>query len=603
MVAGGRPRMWEVLTWSTWFGLLTGFGVVVLHGLKKFVFGQVTIVTPQIIWISPVIFVVVALLLGLALALLGHVAPKVFDVRVTVFSLAAAGSASGLLTWDTELHDLAVILLSLGIGIQFGQFARSKPALFGKLIRWTMPALVALPILMAIGLNVGNAVRERRAVSGLADARPGAPNVLLVILDTVRQISTGLAGPDQPGRPTTPNLNRFAESGITYDFAISPTSWTLPTHASIFTGRPVSDLSTTWRDPLDDTWPTLAEYLTEHGYRTGGVVGNVFYCNSEWGLDRGFIYWKDFAMSLGHGLGGTFIGSRLIKELEALGLEERFWFHRVNGRRIAPDVGRDMVDWIDGDTEHPWFAFVNFYDAHDPYVAPSEYIEQIDAMPHADSLPVKRIEDGALQDAEPEFRRERLSALRDYEASIRYLDAQVGRMLSELATRGLLDNTLVIITSDHGEEFNEHGRGWHGNTLYMPAIHVPLVIRLPDGNRAGERIGTPVSLTDLAATVVDVLGLSDGSPFPGRSVLAPAIDAEGRPPVYAELTRDDRMSQPTELLLGSMVDDELHYILSDEGREELFRYRRDAFEQNDLMGTDSTLASSYRSMLEGRIRP
>jgi arylsulfatase A-like enzyme len=365
----------------------------------------------------------------------------------------------------------------------------------------------------------------------------------------------------------------------------------------MFTGRPVTELNASWTEPLDGTWPTLAEYLRDRGYRTGGVAGNFFYCNSEWGIDRGFIHYKDYDLSLGHALLGTFVGLRLVKALEAKGLDEEIWFHRVNGRRIAPDVRDDLVRWLDRDRDHPYFAFVNFYDAHDPYVAPDEYYARIDAAPQQKAAPVKVIEDGRLVDAEAGHRRQRLAALRDYEAGIAYLDDQVGALLADLEARGLLENTLVVITSDHGEEFGEHGRSWHGRTLYMPSIHVPLVVRLPDGSRAGERIREPVSLTDLAVTVADVLGEGDDSPFPGSSFLSSHIGPL-RSPALSELTLDTRDGEPEHRWFRSLVAADRHYIVSDKGIEELYDYRIDPLEQLDLSAVDTTRLPVLRSALE-----
>jgi arylsulfatase A-like enzyme len=585
----------DVLRFAIWFALITGTGAVFLVAVKKFVLHQVTMITPQVVWISPLTFVILALPSALLLALLSRWLPRLFDVRTVVLLLAAAGAASGLLVWSTEFNDFAVFLLSLGIGVQFGQLARSKPELFGTLVRRTLPALVGLVVLAAAGLNIGVRVREARAVARLDASRAGAPNVLWIILDTVRAGSLGLYG---YSRPTSPNLERFARTAITFDRAIAPSSWTLTSHASMFTGRDVHELSTGWAEGLDTTFPTIAEFLRDRGYRTGGIAGNVFYSNSEWGLDRGFLHYEDYVLSLGHALLATYVGERFVRTLERKGLEQRFWFHRINGRRIAPDVSRSLVRWLERDRERPFFAFVNFYDAHDPYVAPRGFIEAIRAAPIRDSLPIRIMSAGRAVAAEADQQKEIREAIDLYDAGIRYLDDQFGLLMSDLERRGLLQNTLVVVTSDHGEEFGEHGRYWHGLTLYMPSIHVPLIVRLPDGRRAGERVGTPVSLRRLAASTLDVLVQGEGAPFPGPSFLSDAWStADQYAPVLSTVTPDPRTKPAPEQAFRSIVDGTMHYILSDQSGEELYRYITDPLEQLDLAPGDTALLAGYRSLV------
>ena len=169
--------------------------------------------------------------------------------------------------------------------------------------------------------------------------------------------------------------------------------------------------------------------------------------------------------------------------------------------------------------------------------------------------------------------------------------------MSELERRGLLRNTLVVVTSDHGEEFGEHGRYWHGRTAYMPSIHVPLLVRLPDGRRAGERVSTPVSLRGLAASTLDVLGQGEGAPFPGPSFLSDAWPIDQNPPVLSTVVLDPRIRAGPERAFHSLVDGELHYILSDRSGEELYRYITDPWEQLNLAPGDSTLLARYRSQV------
>jgi arylsulfatase A-like enzyme len=595
-----RIRPVEVLLIAAWFGLVTGIGAVGLVAIKKFVLDRVTLIPPQVVWVSPVTFLLLALALGAVLLALARLFPRRVTLRVIVFVLAAAGCACGLLIWGKELHDVSVLVLSAGIAIQFAQLAHLKPHLFRRIVRTTLPILAGLVLLLGIAVPAVTRVREARAVAALPPARDGAPNVLWIILDTVRAWNTSVTGYD---RPTTPNLERFAGTGITFERAISPASWTLPSHASMFTGRHVHELSTNWKYPLDATHPTIAEYLRDQGYRTGGIVGNYFYCNSEWGLGRGFLHYADYdPASLGHALLSTSPGLRLVKALEPR-FEQNFWFHHFSGRRFGTRVSEQLLDWLERDRDRPFFAFVNFYDAHGPYVAPDGYRDRLAAHPGQDSLPVKAARD-RTRDAPPDVRARALRMMSSYDVGIYYLDDLLGRLFDELERRGLLDNTLVIVTSDHGEEFSEHGMFWHGQSVYLPSVHVPLIIRLPDGAAAGTRVAAPVSLRDLARTTVDVLGLAAAAPFPGSSLARFWTEAAPAPePVLTQVTLDDRVAEQAERGFQSVLDGRMHYIVSDRDREELFAYPVDPFEQIELSAREPDWLVYYRDMLRQMITP
>lgn len=582
-----------VLRLALWFGLITGLGVAVLTAIKKFLLDQVTLITPQVVWIGPVTFVLLALPVAGLLILLARWFPRRIGLRTIVFVLAAGGSLAGLMTWSTELHDAAVAVLAGGIGTQFARFAHRRPDTFFRFVRLTSAAMIGTVILLAAGANAGERIREARAVAALPQAEAGAPNVLLIILDTVRSWNLSLYG--YP-RPTTPRLQQFAQQAITFDQAMAPTSWTLPSHASMFTGRRVEELSAGWKDPLDRAHPTIAEFLRARGYRTGGVTGNFFYGNSEWGIDRGFLHWKDYDVSVGHALLATFPGLRFVKWLEREGYEERFGFYRINGRRIAPDVRRDLLRWVERDRERPWFAFVNFYDAHDPYVAPDDFLARMREVPRPLGPPARNAAGRLLQHVRPA----RVVALSrdidDYDASIAYLDDQVGRMLDEFAARGLLDNTLVIIASDHGEEFMEHGRVYHGESLYMPSLHVPLLLRLPDGAGAGTRVLEPVPIAAIAATIADVVS---GSPQTFGDVSLARV-ARGEQHAPGHITAHLAIRDPEEdedSVYQAVLHEGMHYIVTNRGREELYAHQDDPFELKNLMATRPERAAALRSLL------
>ncbi|MGH7657200.1 MAG: sulfatase, partial [Gemmatimonadales bacterium] len=335
---------------------------------------------------------------------------------------------------------------------------------------------------IAAGQPILRGLAERRALARLPNASAGAPNILLIILDTVRASSLSLYGYDQP---TTPGLDQRAKRGAVFDRALSTTSWTLPSHASMFTGRYPYNFPASWEIPLGSEFPTLAEVLQEHGYATGGFVANLLYTQRESGLARGFIHYEDFRVS-----------REQLKESTALGQRIYEWqggwvsAKRAYDRKPGEEVSSSFLRWVDQTRDAPFFAFLNYYDAHVPYRAPQPWRD--------------RFKTG---------RRDRDR----YDASIAFLDQEIDGLLEELQARGHLENTIVVLTSDHGELFGEHGLEGHGNGLYDPTLHVPLVIWYPPVVQTGRRIERPVTLRDLPATLLDLAGIAN-HPLGGTSL-------------------------------------------------------------------------------------
>ena len=221
---------------------------------------------------------------------------------------------------------------------------------------------------------------SNRAKSARPLPPPGSPNVLLIVLDTVAAGHLNLYGYH---RPTSTTLVELAERGIRFDSAQAASSWTLPSHATIFTGRWMHELSVGWLNPLDETHPTLAEFLGNRGYATAGFVANTMYCASDTGLSRGFTHYEDFIFPKftapqdgrsGQSRLGRFRknpavrgGSAIARRVAALCA--RVWRSFVFDRKDAATVNREFLDWLSRRTEpaRPFFAFLNYSDAHTPY--------------------------------------------------------------------------------------------------------------------------------------------------------------------------------------------------------------------------------------------
>ncbi|MEP7380604.1 MAG: sulfatase, partial [Gemmatimonadota bacterium] len=434
---------------------------------------------------------------------------------------------------------------------------------------------------VAVTGGVIQTVRDGAAAPVTGASPPDdAPSVLFLVLDTVRALELSAYGYE---RATSPRLAALAAEGVRFDRAVATAPWTLPSHASMFTGRYQRDLSVGWTTALDTVPPTLAEHFATRGYATGGFVANLRYCAREYGLGRGFQVYRDFALIGSQLIGSTMAGRRLIGLYDDVA--DRYV---LAGRKDAALVVDEFLDWQRSQGSRPYFAFLNFFDAHEPYAPDAPYdLQFLDAEPATRNLVVGRKHEPA----------EVVGLRGAYDGAIASLDAQLGRLFDELSRRQLLDRTIVIVTSDHGEEFAEHGYMSHGNGLNFPALHVPLIVRWPRGGLpAGAVVETPVSLVDLAATVIDLTGTTDRSLLPGAS-LAPlwrSDSAAHRSAILSELywVRNQPEWYPVSGgNMRSLVRGRFHYIAGPSQREELYDIAVDPFERRDLM-QESSLADT-----------
>jgi arylsulfatase A-like enzyme len=429
-------------------------------------------------------------------------------------------------------------------------------------------------------------------------------------MDTVRAESLSLYGYE---RQTTPNLERWSKQGVRFDHAIAPAPWTLPSHCSFLTGQWPSKLNAHWRTVLDPAYPTLAEFLRARGYWTAGFISNTYWCSYESGMNRGFLHYEDYPLTLHTMLGSTVPGRWIVEH--ALLPSDYYSVKWIRSQsRDAGGINRAFLDWLSDQPaadRRPFFAFLNYLDAHEPFVPPS--LPRQGRIAPFGLRPESRGEHRMLLDYwdrnKLDLSPREVALARDaYDDCLAALDQQVGALLDELEHRGVLSETLVIITSDHGEEFGEHGVFNHGFSLYAPAVHVPLLVLSRTGRPGGKAISEPVSLRDLPATVVDLLGLADGAPFPGRSLAAlwrPAPAFE-RSPALSEVDiptvidpRRGRGARQRGFTM-SLVNGDHHYLVDINGVEELYDLERDSKELRDLKkssSADPSIGALRRSLL------
>ena len=313
----------------------------------------------------------------------------------------------------------------------------------------------------------------------------------------------------------------------------------------------------------------------------------------------------------------TGLGKRILR---ALGYPIKVEEGGTGTRKTAEMINRDALSWLSRRPgERPFFVFLNYFDAHGPFIPPDGPDQRfgLGALPRREQVEVlkrfKKLMDGKIApDASLRERivREATDVYRDsYESCIAYLDRQVGLLFDDLDRRGLLKQTLVIVTSDHGEHFMEHGFFGHGLSLYRREVHVPLLIFPPEPLSERRVVSTPVSLRDLAATCVDQLGLGGLSPFPGCSLSrlwenGDALTGTTLSPVVSEVGHQTRLSPmpgvPASLgPVQSLVLNGKVFLHNADGRDELYDLEADPLERRNLIGrTDlEPLVKRFRNML------
>ena len=564
---------------SVWFGVLTGLIEVTLLAIKKFALGQVVRVSGDVVWMSPVANLCWFLLVAAVLAAAVRATPPAHRFRV-MFTVLVAVSAFAIVLHYSRLALVAKALIAGGIGVQSARMMARRELRFAKLVRQTLPSLAGLVLVLVAALYGWEWFGYQRAIARLPPNAERAPNVLLIVMDTARAANVGLSG---YRRDTTPNLDRLAKTAARFDRAISPSPWTFPAHASMFTGRWPHELSANWSTPLNDTHATLAEVLRDRGYLTAGFAANIFWCNAEFGLDRGFLHFEDYPVSVSQTVMSSSIGREMISfsldQDAAFRVREWIGYDEIPARKSAGEINESFLRWLTRQqSRRPFFAFLNYLDAHQPFLPPSPFDRKfLGEAPRGDPRHW-----WGRQWSPQEIEAERDS----YDGTLAYIDQQIGALADDLERRGLLDDTLLIVTSDHGEHFGEHGFMRHANTLYMEVLNVPLVMRLP-GRIPPATVRRPVSLRDLPATVLDVLGINCAGCLAGES-LAGAWDGstESRlSPAFSEVSRGIRLPDRYPNASGdmkSLIDGHFHYILNGDGSEELYALESDAEEQSNL---------------------
>lgn len=587
----GRPKrasvVRDVVAVLTSLAMLTGVLHATALAVEHFFLHRIVWYGLEFIWMAPAAYAGAFLILGLP-CLLGAWYRPSFPWPALAAGYGVVLGVFGLLLPYPQVARVAALVMALGAGLRVYQVARRKEgARLGRLAFRATMLLVLVAASTIPGLPLVRPLLAGPAGPAATASGERPPNVLVIILDTVRAASLSLYGYPYP---TTPALESLGAGGVVFDRAIAPAPWTLPSHASMFTGRSPGELATSWTVPLDDSTPVLSAAFRAAGYRTFAIAANLDYTAWDSGLARGFQRYRDYPVTLAQTISSTsysqtpLVGGLLTLRSWAdflrylrdpafttidLSINPKHW----GDRRFADDVTRTFLEWQQEDQARPFFAFLNYFDAHQGYYAPPGFRAVGDST------------SGQLA----------------YTTAIAWIDQNLEVMFDSLRARGVLENTIVLVTSDHGELFNEHALSGHANSLYRNALHVPMVIRYPARVPAGHRVARPVSLGDVAATLVDLAGLK-GRTFPGATLRQAWEQPEApRAPVIAEVgvAPGTSSAQPNATSgLISLFTDSLQYIrrLAD-GKEEVFNYRTDPLDVKNLAG-DPGIVTPLRAVVD-----
>ena len=388
-----------------------------------------------------------------------------------------------------------------------------------------------------------------------------------ISVDTLRADRLSCYGNE---RATSPRIDRLAAEGVLFERALSTTSWTLPAHLSMLTGLFVSAHGVCVSDylgesPLRGTF--VSETLSDAGYATGGFYAHAF-LERPFFLDRGWDTWErtgrthreSLAIRAAWEAAQAAGDKELARELRAR--------HSAMYEKGAPEAD-DAVDcalrWLDAqDPERrPFFLFLHLFDVHTPYKAPEPYCALFDPD-YAGELEEVDVDDPSRPVNPAMDPRDLHHVMALYDGEIAWVDAQIGRLLDALESRGLAEEALVVLTSDHGDEFLEHGGSGHHHTLYQELVHVPLIVRWPVHLPPGRRIEEAVSIVDIAPTLLAALELEHPDPLPGIDLFA-LVRGESRHPERVILSELRRLAQRPEDWLVSLVRGQEQFIVTRPG--------------------------------------
>jgi len=573
-------------------GLLEGLGLLTFRGYG---WGNTRIpegVSADIVWISALVNLGLFLVLGTFFGGLYGALRRdgVIRAMTLVFSFLLFVDLLGI---SGRIGPLGMIVFAAGLA----SFAGRWLFVHGDELQNWAPRLAIVLAVVAVAaffaIQGSARAREHAAVANLPAASAGSPNVIVIVVDTLRADHLSSYG---YSRATSPYLERMAAESVKFENAISPSSWTLPAHQSILSGRYPHEHGQVREQMVNQNLPSLGRELAARGYRTGGFSANTdFFCRRA-GFAESFQHFDDYFYSAGDMVYRTFWGRLFFRTYvaELIGLDE------LPGRKKAADVNAEMWHWVGqnqqgGSHERPFFAFLNYFDVHYPYVPEQPYRNRfVDATQQAACRPTwafrlnplhRPTEFERLLQMSPDCFKVQID---QYDGAITYVDRQIEDLMTELKRRNLDRNTIVVVTSDHGESFREHGLVTHGTSLYRELIHVPLLVWWPGHVPPGQSIDRPVSTASLPATILDLVGANpqDNFPIPSLTALWHSPSSVGTwPDPVSEMAQDVYIPPQYPAYKGwlkSITDSQWHLIVAEHDPSELYDWPEDPGELHNV---------------------
>ncbi|MBM3238204.1 DUF229 domain-containing protein [Candidatus Poribacteria bacterium] len=445
-------------------------------------------------------------------------------------------------------------------------------------------------------LEVKNALvsNEKKTLADLKDK----PNILWIVMDAVRADSLSCYGYH---RKTTPNIDRMSSEGVLFENAISASPWTLPSHASLFTGMyPDKHGTDAEHRYLTDNFYTIAELLQSYGYKTFGYSNNPW-VGPDTNLHQGFDIYEVNEEGPVH---SPLVNVAMRRIPNPIGAEDA-------GARQTNEL---VEKWIANcyNAKMPFFIFINYMEAHDPYGNTPYFRRYLDAnistakAKGVNQNPVDYIS-GNVKMSHEDF--EILRTL--YDGDISYLDVKMNQLLDYLRQLNIMDNTVLIITSDHGESFGEHHLMSHMLGVYDTLLHVPLVIRYPKLFKAGSRVVRQVRTIDIFPTILDILGInwSGAEELQGRTLVQ---ETQQRELPFAIAEQEILQDVLNELIkanpsfdistysrrLKAIRTNKYKYIWASDGRDEFYNIREDTGELNNLNKNSARKSAGIKNVFE-----
>lgn len=418
-------------------------------------------------------------------------------------------------------------------------------------------------------------------------------NVLLIVMDCARADHLSCYG---YARDTTPRIDQLAAEGMLFENAFATASWTPPSHASLFTGvyPPVHGVLTK-EGRLDPQFHTLAGMLQSRGYRTAGFSSNGM-LNWVADMSRGFDTFPELFRRSSDGL----VPGRVLRLLAQV--------RKARPHLPASKMSRLVQRWLhrDRDTQSPFFVFTNYMEAHAPYAPPPPFSKRFfdERWRTADEREIKRYRDYRLKaDHEVAMTSKELEAYRAlYDGELNYMDHEIGRLVDYLRDRKLLDQTLLVITADHGEDLGEHYELHHpAHRVYDTQLHVPLIMRLPGRFPPGRRVAQLAELVDVFPTVMDALGVdwyAAQQQIQGCSLVPEKLPLIERSSALAYSRRHDQQVSFEVAALRTETWKYIHYSFEEHA---LFNIAADPLEQVNLADEYPQQAAELSETLEARL--